>query len=49
MKKKTYTRPAIKVRALQTRAIMNLDSYRQEPISTDILTTEDATEDYWGY
>lgn len=49
MMKKTYIKPTIKVRALQARPIMNVGSYRQEPISTDILTTEDATEDYWGY
>lgn len=49
MMKKTYIKPTIKVRALQTRPIMNVGSYRQEPISTDILTTDDDQKEYWGF
>ena len=48
MMKKTYIKPTIKVRALQTRPIMNVGSYRQEPINGDTSGTDDDT-DYWGY
>lgn len=47
--KKTYIRPIVKVCTPHIRPIMNLGSFRQSSVKGDIQTTEDDTEDYWGY
>lgn len=49
MMKKIYIRPIIKVFSLHTGPLMNLSSYRQAPISTDIQTTDDDQKEYWGF